>query len=102
VAFHPKPYNHNYSSTLVLQDVPVPRLTSFHIDDRLVRLLHAALLNPGLDLLVRSELQHLVDFLGRPNSRATDLDTARDERKGVDGGEVTAVRGTVSSLVLSL
>jgi hypothetical protein len=64
VAFRPKPYHHNRSSILVLQDVPVPRLTSSHIDDRLVSLLHAALLNPGLDLLVRSELQHLVDLFG--------------------------------------
>jgi hypothetical protein len=82
------------SSPLILQNIPVSRLAIDHVNDRLVRLLHAPLLNPWLDLLVRRKLEHLVDFRGRANRRATDLDAASDEREGVDVGEITAIRGT--------
>lgn len=44
---------------LVLKHISVPRLAIDHVNDSLVSLLHATLLDPRLDLLVRSELQHL-------------------------------------------
>lgn len=87
---------------LVLQYISVPRLTSNHIDDRLVRLFHAALLNPRLDLLISRELQHLRNLIWRANSGATDLDTASDEREGVDSWKITAIGSTAELLVLIL
>ena len=83
---------------LVLQHIPVPRLSIDHINDRLVCLFHATLLNPWLDLLISRKLQHLFNLLWRPNSRTTDLDSARDERESVNSWEVTTIRSSVNSL----
>jgi hypothetical protein len=52
-----------YTPSLVLQHIPVPRLSIDHINNSLVRLLHATLLDPWLDFLVSRKLQHLRDLI---------------------------------------
>jgi hypothetical protein len=81
---------------LILKHIPVPRLPIHKINHCLIRLLHAALLNPWLNLLVRGKLQHLRNLSWRADSRATDLDATTDEREGVDWGKFAAVRSTDS------
>jgi hypothetical protein len=60
----------------------------------LVGLLHAALLDPWLDLLVRSELQHLSNLSRWANCRAADLDAGCDECESVDVGKIATVGST--------
>jgi hypothetical protein len=60
----------------------------------LVSLLHAAFLNPRLDLLVRSELQHLSNLSRRADCRAADLDAGCDECECVDVGKIATVGST--------
>jgi len=79
---------------VVAKDVTVTSLASLHIDNGGVRILHGTLLNPGVDLLVGGQLEHLVDLLRAANSATTDLDTVDDEGEGVDVGELTTVRST--------
>lgn len=79
---------------VVAKDVTVTSLASLHIDNGGVRILHRTLLNPGVDLLVGGQLEHLVDLLRAANSATTDLNTVDDEGEGVDVGELTTVGGT--------
>lgn len=79
---------------LVDQDISVPRLAGLHVDDGVVGVLEGTLLDPGLDLLLGGEVEHVLDLLGRTDSATTDLDAVADEGEGVDVGQVAAVRGT--------
>lgn len=49
---------------LVNQDISVPRLSSIHIHNRLVGILHRSLLDPRVDIILRRKLQHLTNILG--------------------------------------
>jgi hypothetical protein len=89
-----------YTPSLVLQHIPVPGLSIDHIDDRLVRLLHATLLDPWLDLLVSRKLQHLRNLIWRSDRRTTNLDTTSDECESVDSRQVTTVRSAEESLAI--
>lgn len=100
---HPSSHPHNPSPTLIApphlllrmllinQNIPIPRLPRFHIDNNLISVLQRPLLDPRLDLLIRRELQHFLDFVGRADGAAADLDAVGDERESVDGGEAAAV-----------
>lgn len=71
---------------LINKHVSVSRLALLYIDNSLVCILHGTLLNPGLDLLVDSKLEHLGDILGGSDGATADLETAGEESEGVDGG----------------
>lgn len=79
---------------LVNQNVSVTSVALLHIDNSLVGILERALLDPRLDLLLNSELEHLPDVRGRADTAATNLDTAGEQSEGVDGRQVSAVGGT--------
>jgi hypothetical protein len=68
-------------SALVLKHEPVPGNTLLEVDNSVVGISHGPLVDPGVDLLVGSELQHLPDLGGRTDEGATDLDLLQDEGK---------------------
>ena len=80
---------------LVLEDVAVAGLAVLEVDDGLVGVLHGAGDDPGLDLLVGGQLEHLADLAGRAGQGAADGDGAAEQGEGVDRGEETAVGGTI-------
>ncbi|PIA93350.1 hypothetical protein CB0940_04776 [Cercospora beticola] len=59
----------------------VPRLSSLHIDNCLVGILHGHLVDPRLNVLVRGKLKHFFNFCRRTDHAATQLDTLADESK---------------------
>jgi hypothetical protein len=67
------------TSSLVLEDESVPGHTLLEVDDSLVGLLHGPLVDPGVDVLVSSKLQHLPDLSRGTDEAATDLDLLEDE-----------------------
>jgi hypothetical protein len=79
---------------LVLEDESVTGQALLEVDDGLVGILHLADLNPWLDGLIGSKLEHLLDLLGGTDERTTNLDAVGDESEGVDGREVAAVGST--------
>lgn len=81
------------SISLVDQNVSVSGLAVLHVNNSLVRLLHWSLLDPRLNLLVNSELKHLLNIFWRSNCTTTNLDTSGKEGEGVDWREVTTIRG---------
>jgi len=66
---------------LVLKHKPVPGNTLLEVDDGVVGIGHGPLVDPRVNLLVGSELQHLSDLSGRADEGATDLDLLQDEGK---------------------
>ncbi len=64
---------------LIHERVSESRLAGLHIDDRLVRVLHWTCLHRCLDLLVHSQLQHLLDLGWRADHRATEFDRFANE-----------------------
>ena len=85
---------------LVLEDVSVTGLAILEIDDGLVGVLHGPGDDPGLDLLVGRQLEHLADLIGRAGQGATDLDGAAEQGEGVDRGQKTSVGGTVREMLV--
>ena len=79
---------------LVLEDIPVPSLSSLHIHNRRVSVLHRPLLDPWLNLLLSRQLQHLLNLPGSTNSRASNLESTHQEGKGVDRRKLATVRST--------
>lgn len=73
---------------LVHQRNSVSRLSSLEIDDGLVGILHWVFVDPGLDLLLSSELQHLLDLGGRSDGAAAEFDALDDVREGGLLGEL--------------
>jgi len=73
-------------SALVLEHEPVPRHALLEVDNGLVGIGHGPLVDPGVDVLVGSELQHLPDLGRRTDEGATDLDLLQDEREGHELG----------------
>lgn len=82
----------NRSVVLVLEDETVPGLAVLEVDNGLVGLLHGDLADPGLDLLVNRELEHLADIVGRADEGTGELDAVEDEGHLLDAGEII-VRG---------
>jgi hypothetical protein len=66
-------------SALVLEHEPVPRHALLEVNDSVVGIGHGPLVDPGVDFLVGSELQHLPDLGGGTDEGATDLDLLQDE-----------------------
>jgi hypothetical protein len=58
-----------------------------HVDNSGVSVLHGPLLNPRLDILLRSDLEHVGDLLGRRDARSTEGDVGHNELEGGDDGE---------------
>jgi hypothetical protein len=79
---------------LVHQHISVSSLALLHIHNGLVGILHGSLLNPRLDVLVNSELQHLLDVLRSADKAAAELESALDQGEGVDGRKLARVGGT--------
>lgn len=79
---------------LVDKNISVAGLASLHVNDGLVGLLHGALLDPRLDLVIDAELEHILNLGGRADGAATELDATTDQSEGVDGREVSTVGGT--------
>lgn len=80
---------------LVDQNVSVTSLAISHVDDGLVCVLERPLLDPGLDLLLGSEVQHVLDLSGRADTATADLDTVAEQGEGVDVGQGATVGSTV-------
>jgi hypothetical protein len=74
-------------------NVPVASLRVVHVDDSRVGVLHVPLLDPRVNLLLRGELEHVVDLSGGSNARSTEGDVLHDELEGADGGK-GLLRGT--------
>ena len=64
---------------LVLKHEPVPGNTLLEVDDSVVGIGHGPLVDPGVDFLVGSELQHLPDLGGGTDEGATDLDLLQNQ-----------------------
>ena len=67
---------------LVLKHIPVPRQALLEVNKSLVGIGHGPLVDPGVDFLVSSELQHLPDLIRRADEGAADLDLLQDEAEG--------------------
>jgi hypothetical protein len=67
------------TSSSVLENEPVPGHTLLEVDDSLVGLLHGPLVDPGVNVLVSSKLQHLPDLSRGTDKAAADLDLLEDE-----------------------
>lgn len=78
---------------LIDQHIAVAGLTGVHVDNGLVSVLHGALLDPGLHILLGGQLQHLTDLAGAADQGATELDALHNESAGRDG-ERTVIRNT--------
>lgn len=83
----------NRSVVLVLEDVAVPGLASLELENGLVGVLHGHLLDPGLDLLLDRELEHLTDVIRGADEGAGELDAVEDEGELLDLGQ-TVVGGS--------
>jgi hypothetical protein len=70
------------ASALVLEHEPVPRHALLEVDNSLVGIGHGPLVDPGVDVLVSGELQHLPDLVGGADEGAADLDLLEDEGEG--------------------
>lgn len=79
---------------LVDQNVPVSGITLLHVDNGLVGILHVPLLDPRLDLLLGSELKHLVDLPRSTNGATSNLDARSNEGERIDSGKSACVGGT--------
>jgi hypothetical protein len=84
---------------LVDQNISVTSLAISHVDDGLVGVLERPLLDPGLDLLLGSEVQHVLDLSGGADTATADLDTVAEQGEGVDVGQGATVGSTVRLLV---
>lgn len=70
---------------LVHQNITIPRLARFKVDNDLVGLLQRSLLHPWLDLLVRGKLKHLFDLMWSADSAAANLDSTSNQSESVHG-----------------
>lgn len=64
---------------VVHQHIAVTRLSVSHVLDCLVGVFHRSFLNPGLQLFVGSQLQHLAKIAGGTDERATQLHASHDQ-----------------------
>lgn len=78
---------------LVDEDITVTSLSSLQIDDCLAGVLHWALLDQSLDLVLRHELQHISEVLRRSNNGSLKVQAVVDNDTSVEL-EVTIVRQT--------
>jgi hypothetical protein len=67
---------------LVLKHISVPRHALLEVDNSVVGIGHWPLVDPGVDVLVSGELQHLPDLVGGADEGAADLDLLEDEGEG--------------------
>lgn len=69
---------------LVRENIAVTSITIVHIHNGLVGILHRALLNPRLDTLSSSQLQHLPNLIRAADQRTAELEALHDEHEGRD------------------
>jgi hypothetical protein len=63
---------------LVDEHVAVTGLACLHVDESLVDLVERPLLDPRLDVVLGSDLEHLTDDVGRANEAAGQVDVLED------------------------
>lgn len=73
------------SGLLVDEDVSEPGLSRFHVDDGLVGIAHGSRLDPGDNVLLRRELEELVDLRGAADEGTHEASAGGDEGPDVDG-----------------
>lgn len=77
---------------LVDQYIAIPRLTISQVNHSLIRLAQRSLLNPRLNVLIHSQLQHLIDQVGGSDAAAGQLCRLDDEGEGIHRRQFTLVR----------
>jgi hypothetical protein len=70
---------------LVHEHITVAGLAVLHPDERLVDLSERPLLDPALDLMLRSNLEHLADIVRGSDEASGDVEVPEDERDQGDG-----------------
>lgn len=69
---------------LVNKDIAVTSLASLQVDDRLAGVLHWALLNQPLDLVLRYKLQHVFEILDGADSGSLEVQAVVDDKASVE------------------
>jgi hypothetical protein len=86
------------ASASVLKNEPVPRHTLLEVHNGLVGILHRPLVDPRVDVLIRSKLQHLPDLRRGTDETAADLDLLQDESESHELGDGVLRRADLDEL----